>query len=57
MYEVFAIAAGVVLGLVAQKSANTRLKVAVLVLGSVIVGTGPVGHGIDQGHRRDDFDR
>jgi peptidoglycan/LPS O-acetylase OafA/YrhL len=38
MYEVFAIAAGVVLGLVAQKSANTRSKVAVLVLGSVIVG-------------------
>jgi hypothetical protein len=38
MYEVFAIAAGVVLGFAAQKTPNTRLRVAVLVLGSLIVG-------------------
>src|SRR5215203_4891898 len=38
MYEIFAIAAGAVIGLASQKTASTHLKVAVVVLGSVIVG-------------------
>jgi hypothetical protein len=38
MYEIFAICAGVLLGWTAQRTANIRLKVAMLVLGSVIIG-------------------
>jgi len=38
MYEVFAIAAGVLVGLVAQTVAPANWKVATLILGSTIVG-------------------
>ena len=38
MYEVLAIGAGVVLGLTAHNIAATQVKVATLILGSVIIG-------------------
>ena len=39
MYEILAIAGGVVVGLLAQNITTTQLKVATLILGSAIVGT------------------
>ena len=38
MYEIFAIAGGVLIGLLVQSAATTRAKIAVLALGSVIIG-------------------
>jgi hypothetical protein len=38
VYEIFAIATGVVVGLAVQNMATTQLKVATLILGSAIVG-------------------
>ena len=38
MYEIIAIAGGILIGLLVQNAASTRAKIAMLALGSVIVG-------------------
>ena len=38
MYEIIAIAGGVLIGLLVQNAASTRAKIAMLALGSVIIG-------------------
>jgi hypothetical protein len=38
VYEIIAIAGGVLMGLLVQSAATTRAKIAVLALGSVIIG-------------------
>jgi hypothetical protein len=38
VYEIIAIAGGVLMGLLVQSAATTRAKIAVLTLGSVIIG-------------------
>ena len=38
MYEIIAIAGGVLIGLLVQNAARTRAKIAMLALGSVIIG-------------------
>jgi uncharacterized membrane protein YeaQ/YmgE (transglycosylase-associated protein family) len=38
VYEIIAIACGVLIGLLVQSAATTRAKIAVLALGSVIIG-------------------
>ena len=38
MYEILAIVAGVVIGLIAQRLPSTQLKIATIVTGSVAVG-------------------
>ena len=38
MYEIIAIAGGVVIGLLVQNAASTRARIAMLALGSVVIG-------------------
>ena len=38
MYEIIAIAGGVLIGLLVQNAPSTRAKIAVMALGSVIIG-------------------